>query len=155
MAFLPSTIPAGQVTLRGFEEDGIHKHSEGISSYQQLVNRNNLAANEEIFWELPISFQLFSVWLKTSTGLNETEQSAKADILINSLFLGGEFFPLITFNLSEKQIDSENLWIGWEPPLTILPKGSILKIKVTVATEIIYLTGKECYLNPVMYSSIV
>lgn len=152
MAFSPSTIPAGQVTLRGFEENGIHKHSEGISSYQQLVNRNNLEANEEIFWELPISFQLFSIWLKAGAVPNE---SAKADILINSLVLGDGFFPLITFNLSEKQIDSENLWIGWEPPLTILPKGSILKIKVSVATEIIYLTGKECYLNPVIYSSIV
>jgi hypothetical protein len=152
MAFSPSTIPAGQVTLRGFEKDGIHNHSEGTSSYQQLVNRNNLAANEEIFWELPISFQLLSIWLKAGAIPNE---SAKADILINSLVLGNGFFPLITFNLSEKQIDSENLWIGWEPPLTILPKGSILKIKVTVATEIIYLTGKECYLSPVMYSSIV
>jgi hypothetical protein len=152
MVFSPSTIPAGQVTLRGFEENGIHKHAEGISSYQQLVNRNNLAANEEIFWELPISFQLLSIWLKAGSVPNEL---AKADILINSLALGDGFFPLITFNLSEKQIDSENLWIGWEPPLTILPKGSILKIKVTVATEIIYLTGKECYLNPAMYSSIV
>jgi len=152
MAFSPSTIPAGQVTLRGFEKDGIHRHSEGIGSYQQLVNRNNLAANEEIFWELPISFQLLSIWLKAGAVPNE---SAKADILINSLVLGDGFFPLITFNLREKQIDSQNLWIGWEPPLTILPKGSILKIKVTVATEIIYLTGKECYLNPAMYSSIV
>ena len=152
MSFLPSIIPAGQVTLRGYQENEIYRHAQGIEAYQQLVNYNILTANKAVVWELPIHFELQSIWVKTVQLPGETD---KVDLSINSLIAGEGFTTIVTLNLKSKQIDSQNLWSGWEPPLTILPKGLAVKMEATVATEIMYLAGKECYLNPAIYPSII
>lgn len=152
MSFIPSTIPAGQVSLRGYQQNNIFRHAQGIEPYQQLVNYNILAANKSVTWELPIYFELQSIWIKT---LELPGASDKVELSINSLIAGEGFTNIITLNLQARQIDSNNLWIGWEPPLTILPKGLAVKMEATVATEIMYLAGRECYLEPPIYPSII
>lgn len=147
MAFELSSIPAGQVTLRGFEENGLHKQAQGIETFQQLANSNNLLANQEIIWEIPVNFQLISIWLKL---VEVPSELATSTILINLLGSNNNFIEAIAFNLKAKQLDDQSLWVGWEPPLTIFPKGSILKARTTVAVESIFLVGKECYLNSVI-----
>jgi len=152
VSFQLSTIPAGQVTLRGFEENGLHKHAQGIETFQQLANSNNLLANQEIIWEIPINFQLMSIWMKL---VEVPSELAKSTILINSLGSNNNFVEAIAFNLKAKQLDNQSLWVGWEPPLTIFSKGSVLKAKTTVAVESIFLVGKECYFNSVIRGSII
>lgn len=152
MSFLPSIIPAGQVTLRGYQENQIYRHAQGIESYQQLVNYTTLEAGRSVTWELPIHFELQSIWVKT---LQLPGVSDKVELSINSLIAGEGFTNIITLNLQSRQIDPSNLWIGWEPPLTILPKGLAVKMEATIATEIMYLAGRECYLEPAIYPSII
>jgi hypothetical protein len=57
--------------------------------------------------------------------------------------------------LQARQVDSSNVWATWIPPLTILPKGLTVKMESNVATEIIYLAGRECYLSPAIYPSMI
>lgn len=152
MSFLPSIIPAGQVSLRGYQENQIYRHAQGIESYQQLVNYNVLEANKSVTWELPIHFELQSIWVKT---IQIPSSADKVELSINSLIAGEGFTNIITLNLQNKQIDPTNLWIGWSPPLTILPKGLAVKMKASCSTEIMYLAGKECFLEPAFYPSIV
>ena len=152
MNFAPSIIPAGSITLRGYQENQIYRHAMGVEAYQQLVNYNGLAANKEVAWELPMNFQLQSIWIKCSQLPSETD---KVDLLVNSLLARNEFTAIITFNLKAKQIDDQNVWIAWEPPLTILSKELTVKMQATLSTETMLLIGKECYLNPVIYPSTI
>lgn len=152
MSFLPSIIPAGQVTLRGYQENNIFRHAQGVEAYQQLINYNVLQANQGVTWELPIDFELLSIWVKTVTLANST---AKVDLSINSLIASNSFTNVVSLNLQAKQIDSSNLWCVWSPPLTILPKGLTVKLQANVPTEIMYLAGRECYLSPAILPSIL
>lgn len=152
MTFEPSIIPAGQVVLRGYQENNIFRHAQGVESYQQLINYNVLQANQGVTWELPIDFELLSIWVKTVTLANST---AKVDLSINSLIASNSFTNVVSLNLQAKQIDSSNLWCGWSPPLTILPKGLTVKLQANVPTEIMYLAGRECYLSPAILPSIL
>jgi hypothetical protein len=152
MSFTPSIIPAGPVILRGYQENNIFRQAQGIEAYQQLINYNVLQANQGVTWELPIDFELMAIWVKTVTVPNST---AKVDLSIDSLIASNNFTTIISLNLQAKQIDSYNLWCGWSPPLTILPKGLTVKLQANVPTEIMYLGGKECYLNPAILPSIL
>ncbi|TRV02909.1 MAG: hypothetical protein EWV41_19750 [Microcystis wesenbergii Mw_MB_S_20031200_S109] len=152
MSYLPSIIPAGQISLRGYQENNIFRHAQGIESYHQLVNYNFLEANRGVVWELPIDFELMSIWVKTVTPATTTD---KIDLSVSSFIAGDNFTSLISFNLQARQVDSSNVWATWIPPLTILPKGLTVKMESNVATEIIYLAGRECYLSPAIYPSMI
>jgi hypothetical protein len=148
MAFTPSTIPAGTVTLKGFQEDGIHKQSQGIDSYIQLINYNLLQADQGVVWEVPVYFELLSIWIKTVSVPN---QSAKIEFSTNLVISGDNFTPLLTLNLLDQQVDTNNTWANYNPPATIIQKNYAFKAQSNVATEIIYLVGRECWatsINP-------
>ncbi|CAO5058572.1 DUF2808 domain-containing protein [Microcystis aeruginosa] len=148
----PSIIPAGNIVLKGFEENSVHKHAAGIETYTHLTNYNLLPANKGVIWELPINLQIESIWVKTSTTLSA---SSKLDILINSVIVGTSFTSLISLLLEPKRIDTSNPWIAWEPPFCVIPAGLTVKAIANVDTETIYIAGKEVHLNPTIYPSII
>ncbi|NCQ84144.1 MAG: hypothetical protein GPJ00_06350 [Microcystis aeruginosa W13-18] len=146
MAITPSIIPAGQVVLRGFQEDNIFRNAQGIEFYVQLTNYNLLQANQGVVWEIPIYFELLSIWIKTVTVPN---QNAKIDFSTNLVISGDNFTPLLTLNLLDQQIDTNNTWANYKPPATIIQKNFALKAESNVPTEIIYLIGRECWATSV------
>ncbi|MCA2621226.1 MULTISPECIES: hypothetical protein [unclassified Microcystis] len=146
MAITPSIIPAGQVTLRGYQENNIFRQAQGIESYIQLSNFNLLVANQGVVWEIPVNFEVLSIWVKTA---NIPTQSSKIDFLSNIVISGDNFSPTLTLNLQAQQIDSLNTWANYSPPTTIIQKGLALKAQANVPVEIIYLIGRECWLDTV------
>jgi hypothetical protein len=146
MAFTPSTIPAGTITLKGFQEDGIHKQAQGIESYIQLTNYNLLQADQGVVWELPMYFQVLSIWVKT---VAVPTQTAKIDFSTNLVISGNNFTPLLTLNLLDQQIDTNNTWANYDPPATIIQRNYAFKAQSNVPTEIIYLIGRECWATSV------
>lgn len=104
MAFTPSIIPAGVITLRGFEEDGIHKQSQGIESYIELKHDNLLQANQGVVWQMPIHLQLLSIWIKTVV---VPTQAAEIDFSTNLVISGGNFASFLTLNLLDQRIDTD------------------------------------------------
>lgn len=152
MSYQPSTIPAGQVSLRGYQENNIFRHAQGIEAYYQLINYTPLPANRGVVWELPFDFEIASIWVKCTTASLE---SAKIDFSVSTVIAGSAFSALISLNLEPRQIDSSNVWCAWTPPLTVIPKGLTFKATANIATDIIYLAGKECYVNPAIYPSII
>lgn len=148
----PSIIPAGNIVLKGFEENNIYKHAAGIETYTHLTNYNLLPANKGVTWELPINLKIESIWVKAST---PPLASSKLDILINSVIAGNTFASLISLLLEPKRIDTSNAWIGWEPPFCVIPAGLTVKAIANIATETIYIVGKEVYLTPSIYPSII
>lgn len=71
MTFNPSVIPAGNVVLRSFESEGIHRHSDPIESYYPLVYRGAVTANQKIFFDIPKNLQLLSIAIATTAILND------------------------------------------------------------------------------------
>ena len=151
MSHSPSTIPAGQISLKGYQENNIFRHAQGIEAYHQLINYTSLPANRGVVWELLFDFEIESIWVKCAAVPSE---SAKIDFSVSTTIAGSPFSSLISLNLKSKQIDSNNLWAGWTPPLTVIPKGLSFKAIANITTDIIYLAGKECYVNPAIYPSI-
>lgn len=152
MSHQPSTIPAGQVSLRGYQENNIFRHAQGIEAYYQLINYTSLPANRGVVWELPFDFEIDSIWVKCAT---VPPESAKIDFSVSTVIAGSAFSTLISLNLKARQVDNSNVWCVWSPPLTVIPKGLTLRATVNIATDIIYLVGKECYVNPAIYPSII
>ena len=151
MSYAPSTIPAGQISLKGYQENNIFRHAQGIEAYHQLINYTSLPANRGVVWELPFDFEIASIWVKCTAVPSE---SAKIDFSVSTLIAGSAFSTLISLNLKARQIDTSNVWCAWSPPLTVIPKGLTLRATTNIATDIIYLAGKECYLNSAIYPSI-
>jgi hypothetical protein len=148
MAIAPSIIPAGQVVLRGFQEDNIFKNAQGVESLIQLTNYNLLAANQGVVWEIPVYFELLSIWVKT---VSIPTSNAKIDFSTNLVISGDNFTPLLTLNLLDQQVDTNNTWANYKPPTTIIQKNFAFKAESNVPTEIIYLIGRECWatsINP-------
>ncbi|MFM7278854.1 MAG: hypothetical protein ACKO1I_14660 [Microcystis aeruginosa] len=152
MSYQPSTIPAGQIFLRGYQENSIFRHAQGIEAYHQLINYNSLPANRGVVWEIPFDFEILSIWVKCAAFPSE---SAKIDFSVSTEIAGSAFSTLSSLNLKARQIDDFNVWCSWSPPLTVIAKGLTFRATSNIATDIIYLAGKECYIHPAVYPSII
>ncbi len=144
MSYIPSIIPVGPVSLRGYQEYNIFKNAQGLEEYLQLSNFNLLAANQGVVWHLPVNFEVLSVWVKT---VSIPTQSSKIDFSTNIVISGDNFSPALTLNLQAQQIDPSNTWANYSPPRTIIQKDLALKAQANVPVEIIYLVGRECWIN--------
>lgn len=105
MSHQPSTIPAGQVSLRGYQENNIFRHAQGIEAYHQLINYTSLPANRGVVWELPFDFEIVSIWTKCTAAPSE---SAKIDFSVSTVIAGSAFSTLISLNLKAMQIDDDD-----------------------------------------------
>lgn len=62
----PSVMPAGNVILKSFESEGIHRHSDPIENYYPLLYRGTLAANNKVFFDIPKHLQILSILIASN-----------------------------------------------------------------------------------------
>jgi len=66
MTFKPSVMPAGNVILKSFESEGIHRHSHPIDEYDFLLSVAPVLANNAIGFNITKHLQLLSIFFKSN-----------------------------------------------------------------------------------------
>lgn len=70
----PSTLIAGTQSLRSYELNGVHHHSEGIPSIYRFVYDKQLTQQSGVNFRVPYDVHLLSAWVlvDSSTAINSS-----------------------------------------------------------------------------------
>lgn len=68
----PSVMPAGNVVLRSFESEGVHRHSNPIENYYPLTYRGAVVASKVIYFDIPKDLQLLSIAISSTAVLTDS-----------------------------------------------------------------------------------
>lgn len=142
MTLRPSIIPAGNVALRGFEQDGIYQQSSGIQNYYQLVSNSYIAANgAEVTFLLPDSLELISLWAASvNNPINlETDIITLTISDMNNNYQNG-------FEVPASKVAINNRWIAWELPSLILEKDIVLSFSASFDINLLRIFAQPCYI---------
>lgn len=137
----PSVMPAGNVILKSFESEGIHRHSDPIENYYPLTYRGAVVANKVIYFDIPKDLQLLSISIASTAILTD---SSLIIILIKNTQQN------ISYPFTIKPIGITPLGIvGVFANLPFLIISSDWKLEITVNFSITYLNiwAKEIFIE--------
>jgi hypothetical protein len=142
MTLRPSIIPAGNVALRGFEQDGIYHQSAGIQSYYQLVSNAFIAANGAgVTFLLPNSLELISLWASSVNNPINLE----TDIISLTINDTNNNYQN-TLDLSASKVGINNFWIAWEFPKLILEKDITVSVSASFDINFLRIFAQPCHM---------
>jgi hypothetical protein len=142
MTLRPSIIPAGNVALRGFEQDGIYQQSAGIQNYYQLVSNAYIAANGTgVTFLLPDSLELISLW----ASLGNNPINLETDIITLTITDTNNNYQN-NLDISASKVAINNYWIAWEFPKLILEKDITLSFSASFDINFLRIFAQPCYI---------
>ena len=146
MAFKPSVIPAGNVVLRSFESDGIHRHSHPVDDYDFLFSVAPTLANTATTFSISKNLQLLSIFF----GSKKTIAAATKIHASILHYEDGDAMEPMTYRNSVVVADISPagvINIINLPPFLIVRPGQ--KIDIFINFDISYLKvwAKEVYVN--------
>jgi len=146
MTFNPSVIPAGNVVLRSFESEGIHRHSRPIDDYDFLLSVAPTLANVGISFTIPKHLQLLSIFFASNKTI------AAATKIQSSIlhYEDGDAMQPVTYKNSVVVADASvagviniiNL-----PSFLIVKPGQKLDIFLNFDISYLKVWAKEVYVN--------
>ena len=146
MTFKPSVIPAGNVVLRSFESEGIHRHSRPIDDYDFLLSIAPTLANTAISFNISKNLQLLSIFFGS-------KKTIAAATKIQSSILhyeDGDAMEPVTYRNSVVIADispSSVINIINLPPFLIVRPGQRVDIFMNFDISYLKVWAKEVYVN--------
>lgn len=142
----PSVMPAGNVVLRSFESEGIHRHSRPVDDYDFLLSVAPTPANTGISFTIPKHLQLLSIFFAS----NKTIAAAtKIQSSILHYEEGGSMQP-VTYRNSVVVADISApsiIHIINLPPFLIVSPGQMVDIFINFDISYLKVWAKEVYVN--------
>lgn len=147
----PSVMPAGNVVLRSFESEGIHRHSRPLDDYDFLLSVAPTPANTETSFTILKHLQLLSIFFVSN------KQIAAATKIISTIYHyeAGDSMPPIMYRNAVVVADTTGPGV-----INIINLPSFLivspvqKLDIFINFDISYLKvwAKEVYVNtPAIY----
>ena len=141
MNLRPSIIPAGNVALRGFEQDGIYHQSAGIQSYIELASYAYIAANGSVNFVLPTSLRLISLW---AVAVNNPINLETDTITLTISDLINDWGN--NCSISASKVALNDVWIAWEFPKLILGKDVALSFSASFDINLLRIFAQPCHI---------
>ena len=142
----PSVMPAGNVVLRSFESEGIHRHSRPVDDYDFLLSVAPTPANTAIRFAIPKHLQLLSIFFASNKTI------AAATKIQSSIlhYEEGDSMPPVTYKNSVVVADISApsvIHIINLPPFLIVSPGQMVDIFINFDISYLKVWAKEVYVN--------
>lgn len=135
----PSTIPAGNIVLKGFEQDGVYRQSQGIESYHTLSQNGFLPAGASLTFVLPANLQILSIWFLPTDLQTITSQHHINFYLSSSVGIG--YASWLELPALPLKVGNSPTCV-WEPPFLVLEQGISLQLSFNFAIAYVGIFGK-------------
>lgn len=132
----PSLMPAGNVVIKSFEKDGIHRHSQAIESYFQLSHKGLLAVNKVVSFDIPTNLQLISLWLVFPNATIQTDT-------MQLIFINDRENIIDALEFSLDSIKINPFWAVWEIPFKVITPDWKLSFSCSAEVNQFNLWAKE------------
>lgn len=142
----PSVMPAGNVVLRSFESEGIHRHSRPVDDYDFLLSVSPTLANIETSFTIPKHLQLLSIFFASNKTI------AAATKIISTIYhyeAGDSMAPIVYKNaVVVADATGPDIIININlPSFLIVSPGQKLDIFINFDISYLKVWAKEVYLN--------
>lgn len=142
----PSVMPAGNVVLRSFESEGIHRHSRPVDDYDFLLIVAPILANTAVNFTITKHLQLLSIFFASNKSI---AAATKIQSSILHYEKGDDMEPVVYRNsvvvadiAASGVISIINL-----PPFLIVSPGQKLDIFINFDISYLKVWAKEVYVN--------